>query len=176
MDKSKDNYGTLTPLGHKQAKLTAKRLKEHPIEKINSSTLERAKQTTMHVVGEFPKKDIDSHLLLKEGLPYLPDSVLKEKKIGKNHVKQDRERMETAFQIFFVPFLKEGEFHEALICHGNLIRFFVCTALEVPIEAWTKFDIYECSITVIRIKQEGRISVLSVGEIGHIPVEERTFY
>jgi len=174
MDKESSSYGSLTKLGHYQAGCIAKRLKELPISKIHSSSLLRAKETALTVVEKFSDLELKSHHSLKEGLPYVPSAVIKRKNLDKLQIKLDKERMEKAFKSFFKANKKEEIKHEALICHGNIIRFFLCKSLGVPIEAWSNFEVYQCSLSVIKITKEGKMVVKSVGESGHIPLVKRT--
>ena len=174
MEKEAANYGSLTKLGHYQSVCIAKRLKEYPIDVIHSSSVNRAKETALAVMEKFSGAKLLSHQLLKEGLPYVPTAIIKERNLDKQAIKLDKERMTQAYAKFFVPNKKKESKHEALICHGNIIRYFMCRALGVPIEAWTKFEIYECSLTIIKIKEDGKSTVISFGDIGHIPREKRT--
>ncbi len=174
MDKASETYGSLTKLGHYQAVCAAKRLAEYPVTAIHSSSLNRAKETALSIVEKFSGISLKSHHLLKEGLPYVPNVIIKERRLDKYAIKHDKERMEKAFNGFFTPHKIEGDKHEVLVCHGNIIRFFLCKALDVPIEAWTKFEIFECSISVIKIKPDGRCLVQSFAEVGHIPLEKRS--
>ncbi len=174
MDKDSDTYGSLTRLGHYQANCIAKRLTDYPVDKIHSSSLLRAKETALSVIEKFSNLQLKSHHLLKEGLPYVPAPLIKQKKLDKVQIKMDKERMDQAFNVFFAPNKKETEKHEVLICHGNIIRYFICKCLGVPIEAWSNFEIFECSLSIVKVSSQGKIVVKSVGETGHIPVLKRT--
>ena len=174
MDKDSDTYGSLTKLGHYQSVCAAKRLAEYPISAIHSSSLDRAKETALSIVEKFSGIEIRSHHLLKEGLPYVPNSIIKERRLDKQAIKLDKERMDKAYKAFFNGTKEEGDKHVALICHGNIIRYFICKALNVPVEAWTKFEIFECSITIVKVKPNNLCIVQSFAEIGHIPIQKRS--
>lgn len=174
LDKESEQYGSLNKLGYYQAGCVAKRLQDYPIGKIHSSSLTRAKQTALSIIEKFSELEIKSHHILKEGLPYVPNSVIKQKKIDKAQIKMDRERMEQAFEVFFKKTLKSEDKHELLVCHGNIIRFFICKALRVPIEAWSNFELNHCSLSIVKIKPDGKMTVVCVGEVGHIPVLKQT--
>jgi len=174
MDKQSETYGSLTKLGHYQAVCAAKRLSEYPVSAIHSSSLNRAKETALSIMEKFSGITLKSHHLLKEGLPFVPNVIIKERGLDKYAIKHDRERMEKAYKEFFTPYKKDGDKHEVFVCHGNIIRFFLCKALDVTIEAWTKFEIFECSVSAIKIKPDGRTLVQSFAETGHIPLEKRS--
>lgn len=174
MDKASENYGSLTKLGQFQAICAAKRLAEYPVTAIHSSSLNRAKETALSVLEKFTGIILKSHHLLKEGLPFVPNEIIKERGLDKYAIKHDRERMEKAYKEFFTPHKREGDKHEVFVCHGNIIRFFICKSLQVSIEAWTKFEIFEGSITVIKVKPNGSCLVQSFAEVGHIPLEKRS--
>uniref|UniRef100_A0A158Q7H9 Serine/threonine-protein phosphatase PGAM5, mitochondrial n=1 Tax=Elaeophora elaphi TaxID=1147741 RepID=A0A158Q7H9_9BILA len=58
---------------------------------------------------------------------------------------------------------------ELIVCHGNVIRYFVCRALQFPPEGWLRLSVGHCSITWIVIYPNGFVSVRSLGDIGHLP-------
>lgn len=67
-----------------------------------------------------------------------------------------------------------GEKHEALICHGNIIRYLVTKALGVDTSKWINFDIFQCSISTVSIEANGKLRLITFGEIGHISPGKRT--
>lgn len=68
----------------------------------------------------------------------------------------------------------EHEF-ELIVGHGNVIRYFVFRALQLPPEAWLRLSLFNCSITYLVIQPDGRVTVRLVGDTGHIPYEETSF-
>jgi len=64
---------------------------------------------------------------------------------------------------------------DIIVCHGNIIRYFVCRALQVPPEAWLRQSVFNCSITYIMIKPNGYVSCRMIGDIGHIGYKEYSF-
>ena len=63
----------------------------------------------------------------------------------------------------------DGNRHDIVVCHGNVIRYFVTRALEVDPEAWLGMSLANCSLTVIRINADGTKKLLAIGDVGHIP-------
>ena len=64
---------------------------------------------------------------------------------------------------------------DILVCHGNVIRYFVCRALQFPPEAWLRFAVHNGSITVMSVNKKGDVIVTALGESGHLPVDKLTF-
>ena len=64
---------------------------------------------------------------------------------------------------------------EVIVCHGNIIRYFFCRALQIPPEAWLRMSIYNCGITYLMIKPNGYVSCRTMGDIGHLDHEHSTF-
>ena len=54
-----------------------------------------------------------------------------------------------------------GDTHELLVCHGNVIRWFVCRALGVDTKQWTRMEIANCSLTMIQIRADGTVRVVA---------------
>ena len=59
--------------------------------------------------------------------------------------------------------------------HGNLLRYLVCRALDLPPERWTNFEINNCGITEILIEHDGRMQLVSHNDTGHLPSYLKTF-
>jgi serine/threonine-protein phosphatase PGAM5 len=61
------------------------------------------------------------------------------------------------------------------VCHGNVIRYFVMRALQLPPEAWLRTSVANASITIVSIHPSGRVSLQCMGETGHLNPELITF-
>lgn len=79
-----------------------------------------------------------------------------------------RAQLERLFADWFRP-APEGERHDLLVAHGNVIRYLVTRALGVDPTAWLEMSIGNTSLTVIRVEPDGRFKVLAVGDVGHLP-------
>ncbi|MCB0408224.1 MAG: histidine phosphatase family protein [Bdellovibrionales bacterium] len=174
MDKDHKKYGSLTPLGKLQAKKVGNRLSQHNISIIHVSNMLRAKETGELIFDKLKSPRRRNCKLIVEGIPSLPEKLVREKKIKKTQLGKTKTRMNKAFKKYFTPYQGKGEKHEALICHGNIIRYFVTKALGVDTRKWINLDIYQCSISTISIDSDGKFKLLTFGEIGHIPPEKRT--
>ena len=168
------------------------------ITSLHMSTMTRAKETAEivrdelqcsghhHVVMTEPDR------LLNEGLPapiipHRPDVGTlsqQQKEIHENH-----DRIERAFQKYFHRRLSsttdgasslsssplvDHEF-EVIVCHANVIRYFVMRALQLPPEAWLRLSLFNCSMTYLIVQPNGYVTARLIGDTGHIPYDETTF-
>jgi serine/threonine-protein phosphatase PGAM5 len=157
----------------------------------------RAKETAELIIKELHHSGHDMVLtepdiLLNEGLPapiipHRPDVGTPQqlaKEIHENH-----DRIEEAFQKYFyrkVPSIIDDtsssvsssdidhEF-EVIVCHANVIRYFVMRALQLPPEAWLRLSLFNCSITYLIVQPNGYVTARLIGDTGHIPYEATTF-
>jgi serine/threonine-protein phosphatase PGAM5 len=65
--------------------------------------------------------------------------------------------------------------YDIVVCHANVIRFFVLRALQLPPEAWFRIHPNNCSITHLRIRPDGCVDLFCLGEAGHLTIDENTF-
>ena len=86
---------------------------------------------------------------------------------------QDGARIEAAFRKYFhrADATQEKDSYELLVCHANVIRYFVCRILQFPAEGWLRFSLNHASITWVSIYPSGRVVMRMVGDSGHIPPE-----
>ncbi|OQR75238.1 serine/threonine-protein phosphatase PGAM5 [Tropilaelaps mercedesae] len=174
---SNDNERKLTEKGRQQATLAGKRLNELGLkfDKIVISTMTRAQETGEQILKELPPemaKRVSFTDMLREGspCPSQPES-------GKFHEPsrffQDGARIEAAFRKYFYRAKPSQEKTERvlLVCHANVIRYFLFRALQLPEDGWHRFSIQHASITHIEIKPSGRVVARAVGETNFMPDE-----
>jgi serine/threonine-protein phosphatase PGAM5 len=63
-----------------------------------------------------------------------------------------------------------------LVCHMNVIRYFVARALQLPPEAWLRMRGNNCGITELIIQPSGLVSLGSFADTGHLTLEQLTFH
>jgi len=96
-------------------------------------------------------------------------------------VDEEHERIEKAFQKYMhrstTNTADNGEKHEfdVIVCHGNVIRYFFCRALQLPPEAWLRLCTFNCSLTYLMILPNGNVSCRMMGDIGHLRYDHTTF-
>lgn len=169
----------LTCLGREQAKITGDRLNELTskinFSKMIKSTMIRAVQTG-DIIKEQLTKDIPvtTDPLLCEGAPIPPEPPVGHWKPELYQFYEDGSRIEAAYRKYFyrAPPEQLEDSYEIIVCHGNVIRYFFCRALQFPAEAWLRFDLAHGSITHIHIRPDGRVGCRALGESGFLPVEK----
>lgn len=62
-----------------------------------------------------------------------------------------------------------------VVCHANVIRYFLMRALQLPPEAWLRYCPFNCSLTYVTIRSTGSVSCRMLGDIGHLPYDKSTF-
>jgi len=159
----------LVPLGVAQARLTAHRLAALPIyiSSLCSSTMTRAYETALVIGEEFPDLQITKYKQLSEcAPPTWREDIMAE--YTEEEMIACRDKLDAAFAEFFVPSSGDDR-HDIVVCHGNVIRYFVTRILNVDTLAWLGMSVGNCSLTIVRINPDGTMKLLSVGDVGHLP-------
>lgn len=192
----------LTDLGREQAELTAQRLSALPIDIIHHSPLRRAAETAKVVAAACPDVPVRPARLLQECIPYLPaafiewyttssDQEVWEKRQNLpsalrpwlnmwaagtewSKIEQGMQQARRSFEKYFVPAHRSTR-HEVVVCHGNILRYFVCRALNVAEDAWIQTDVHNCGISEILVEPNGRTMLVSHNDTGHLPYPLRTY-
>nr|CAD2167816.1 unnamed protein product [Meloidogyne enterolobii] len=172
----------LTPLGREQAEFLGKRLtmakNQLKIDKCVFSTLIRARETGEIMAKQMPHLKIGCTLdsMLEEGAPY-PGNPAHGWNPGPFQLHTDGARIEAAFRKYFhrAKLSQKEDSFELIVCHANVIRYFVCRILQYPPERWIVFNLAHTSITWIEIKPDGHIFIKTVGDFGHLPSGKITF-
>ncbi|HRW09206.1 MAG TPA: histidine phosphatase family protein [Caldilineaceae bacterium] len=170
--------GGLTPAGVQQAEFTAQRLQALPIDCIYSSTLPRAMQTAAIIAQAIPGVTNTAHRDLWECIPHVPAKLAAwAKKYPAAALKQDQEQADAAFTRYFQPIAGDetADRHELLVCHGNLIRYFICRTLEVSLDAWINMYPHNCGVSIVQIQPDGDCKLIAFNDTGHLPTHLLTF-
>jgi broad specificity phosphatase PhoE len=189
-----DSQQVLSQMGRQQAELTGKYLgmahnrvpTRHDVA-IYHSDMTRAVETAAIIGSNFGEVTLNPSRLLREGWPGTPYST--EFAVGgataarnnsafdamEERARVDVERMGKAFNWFFSDSGKtqdadDEESYCVLVCHANLIRFFLCRALGIAATStWGHFEINHCGVTRIDVCANRPIKVMAVNETGHLP-------
>ena len=156
------SLGSLTALGRDQAKHAGGFLARTKFDAMWSSTLVRAKETAA-IVGVDLDMPGRPTALLREGMY----TKLEGYDITPEERREDRERAEKAWKKFFRT--SRTDRTELLVCHGNLIRYFVCRAMGISIAKWVKLNSHHCALTRIVVRGTGAVRVVSYNETAHLP-------
>lgn len=181
-NQAEGDEGRLTETGILQSQYAAEALRRLRFNAMYASPLPRAHQTAEIIADtceiHLPLQLCDS---LQECVPSVPPILKayyrlnKESNPPRPHEVADCQRqLHDAFERFAVAPAADADQVDLLVCHGNVIRFFVTQALEVSVDTWMKMGIYNCGITCIFIQPSGSISLLSHNEAGHLPLDLRT--
>jgi serine/threonine-protein phosphatase PGAM5 len=161
---------TLTALGREQAADVAARLAGLPLkfDAVTSSEFARARET-----GDI--------IAAKLGLPCARDGLLNE--CGPTRFDQPAKpeqaaadaQLAQAWARYTAPATNGAPVHELLVCHGNVIRWFVCRALGTDTRQWINMEIANCSLTVIQIRADGSIRLQMFNDASHVPLDKQTW-
>jgi serine/threonine-protein phosphatase PGAM5 len=109
--------------------------------------------------------------MLREKFPCDPQPPFSKKA----SLKSSRES-EEAFAKYVHRPLREEQTTDVIVCHANVIRYFLCRALQIPPEAWLRFSLPHCSLTILTISGRGHVKVSAVGSAGHLPTNMQLFH
>lgn len=174
-----DLGGPLTALGEQQAVYTGQYLSRQPIDRIYTSTLRRAAQTTEVMTKLMPTVPVMEKRNLWEVLPVIPfrlegDFAERFPGMSPERIAAQRASADAAFDEFFQYIGdpdSQDEVHEVLVCHGNLIRYLVCRTLNADTRAWANMMIHQGSVTRVALDDNDGMLLMTFNEITHMPPE-----
>lgn len=186
-----DTDPALTRMGRAQAHVTAVTLHQQNIRTIHYSTMARARQTASIIAEYHPRAAHVGHDTLHEGVPVIPfgfSTYFAAYGQQRNQFDPEtvRERLDLAYNTIFQETITHDT-HDLVVCHGNVIRYFVCRVLGIDPRHWARFDIYHCSITQVVINPQPIQRLMDPADSGdpfamlitfnetqHLPAEMRT--
>jgi serine/threonine-protein phosphatase PGAM5 len=189
-----DALRKLTPLGRLQAERTGARLARMAqgansfddsefngpcvIQALRSSSMTRARETAEIIAKHLRMRLEAPDPLLNEALPSPMIPIRPDIEGAVEEVDANHDRIEEGFQKYIYrgeQGKEEADEFEIIVCHGNVIRYMFCRALQLPPEAWLRMSIFNCSITYLLIRPDGHVSARMLGDIGHLDYAESTF-
>lgn len=173
-----DGLGSpLTPLGKQQAHLVGQRLRQSPIHTIYYSSLRRAAETATIIAAEFPNVPSHSSELLWECPWRVMANAIEHASAGTVSQPLDPQiqRLEQAFEYHFTPNQMDDDRHEILVCHGNVIRYFICQALQISFTTLQHMEICNCSLSIVSVASTGRSMLIAYNDVGHLPFSTQTY-
>jgi serine/threonine-protein phosphatase PGAM5 len=163
--------------------------------RVYCSDMSRAKET-----GEIIHKHLQERVkgapisltvdpILREGAPCQPEGYKGPWKPSPAEFFEEGCRIETAFRKYFKridlindkpvrPSLETDKAYQTvdvIVCHGNVIRYCLLRALQLPPTAWLQFAVANASITRLSVNNIGWVTCWSVGDTGAIPPSKVTF-
>lgn len=170
----------LTALGRRQARrvagLLARELAEAPRVVIHHSTMRRAAETAAYVAARLPAARVRPAKDLWE----IPAVTVPAQfaqwftRYSPEQVARGRVQAAQAYQRLFRP-VRGRDRHSVVVCHGNVIRYCLVRALDLPEDTWLGFDTTNAGLTVFAIEADGRRHLLRYNDVGHLPPNLRTF-
>ncbi len=173
LERPKPLGGYLTELGRQQAELTADRMADYPLTRIIASTLHRAAQTAQIVAARHPHIEIEYSEDLWECVPSLPagqEAFFTDLSPAK--FAQCRQKLDRAFDRYFQ---EDERGTTLLVAHGNVIRYLICRVLDMPLDAWARFDCLNCSLARVDRKTLLGQQLTGFNDVGHLPSEMWTY-
>jgi len=170
----------LTQLGREQALLLGQRLAASGVkwDSVTISTMTRALETAQIICDVLPagfRQATDS--VLEEGAPYPPEPPVQHWTPKHHKLYTEGSRIEAAFRKYIhrASVKQKADSYELVVCHANVIRYFICRALQFPPEGWLRIALGNCSITWIVIRPNGNVAVRCVGDVGHLTPDKVSF-
>ena len=181
MSHKADELRVLTTLGRQQAELTGARLRElldghkiYPPKTVYYSTMQRATETYNIIKPYLPA--MAQHCLkpcsmITEGAVARPEPPKPRWQPSDESFAKDGLRVEAAFAQYFhrADERETDSYSTVLVCHGNVIRYLVMRALQLPESAWLRTGVYNASITILEIQANGNVSLRCMSDAGHMP-------
>ena len=162
--------GGLVALGRQQARLVAARLDGYPVAftSLQASSMTRARETAAIIAAHYPELELVLHDDIRECTPTTRrEDIMADLEPGEAEACEAN--LAAAWQRLFVPAAGATDEHDLVVCHGNVIRWFVTRALEVDPAAWLGMSIANCSLTVVQVRADGSCKLVAFADSGHIP-------
>uniref|UniRef100_A0A1I8H933 Serine/threonine-protein phosphatase PGAM5, mitochondrial n=2 Tax=Macrostomum lignano TaxID=282301 RepID=A0A1I8H933_9PLAT len=173
----------LDDMGREQADLLGIRLAElhakHGIARLMSSNSTRAVETSELAMRHLPHlngKRAEDPMLREIGCPCPPEPPMNNYR-AEYRYHEGSALAEAAFRRHIhrssrsdeAQIVANGAKLEVIVCHANVIRYFICRALQFPPEAWLRFSLDHCSITWLSIFPSGEVCLRSFSDSGYLP-------
>jgi probable phosphoglycerate mutase len=164
----------LNALGHEQARLVGARLAALPIRPaaLVASNYRRARETAEDIALLLGMKPmLDS--LIHECTPSSDRADIM-KSHGAGELAACDSNLARAWARYMVP-TPDGDRHDVLVSHGNVIRWFVSHALNGDPRRWPWMEIANGSITILSVRPDGTTRLVCFSDVGHLAVPKQTW-
>lgn len=164
----------LNAVGHEQARRVGARLAGLPIRPASlvGSTYRRARETA---------EDIGRELGMEPTL----DSLIHECTAASERADYTRNLTAEAVAACdsnlarawakYMTATPDADRHDVLVCHGNVIRWFVSRTLNGDPSHWPRMEIGNGSLTVLAVRPDGAVRLVCFSDVGHLPVAQQTW-
>ena len=174
---TEDGLGnSLSDRGQQQAGKLAEFYDEYRLAAIHTSPAPRAIETARMIAERHPGLVLQRHWSLFECVPSVPPTVTpwgEPDELSPGAVSNCRERLDRHFDRSFKS-TRGQERHEILVCHGNVIRYFVTRALGVDANSWVSMRCSQASVTRVVVSSgTPRFVLESLNDLSHLPANLR---
>ncbi len=149
---------------------------EYRLAAIHTSPAPRAIDTARIIAERHPGLVLQRHRSLFECVPSVPPNLTpwgEPDELSPRAVSNCREQLDRQFDRSFKA-TRAQKRHEILVCHGNVIRYFVTRALGVDANSWVSMRCSQASVTRVVVSSGTRRFVLeSLNDLSHLPVDLR---
>lgn len=172
---SETGGGDLLPMGCEQAEYVAAVIaQQFPVTQLVTSTLRRAIGTAQVIATRIPNVPYREDRVLCEAVYHIPKRNREyfEQQYGDitpATVAHHRVRMAYAYKTYVKAAEGSIDEHDVLVCHGNVIRYFIIRAMRAPLHLWTQMDVYNGSITRLLVQENGDVRLVTQNEVSHLP-------
>jgi serine/threonine-protein phosphatase PGAM5 len=164
----------LNALGHEQAHLVGARLAALPIQPASliASNFRRARETAEDI-GQEMKRAPTIDTLLHECTP-TSDRPGNLRTRNAEEIAACDSNLARAWARYVVP-TPDADRHDILVCHGNVIRWFVSHAVDNDPGRWPWMEIGNASITILAVRPDGTTRLVCFSDVGHLPLAKQTW-
>lgn len=169
----------LSVVGMKQARYLAKKLLTLDINRVYSSSINRAQETALMYVKKI-KKEIVIDERLDEidwknwtRIKYFNRSEKKraEHVINYRDLDADLDKMQTITRRALADIFKKNKGrHIAIFSHGNLIKALLTGVLNADVIGFLSLEIFQSSISKLVIDRDGYIKISYINDVSHLPI------
>ena len=174
-DRADERVGNgLNAVGQEQARATGARLSRLPVRPaaLVSSDYTRARETA-DVIGLALGMTATRDSLLRECTPTSDRAdLMREETPGE--IAACDSSLAAAWARYARP-TPAGDRHDVLVCHGNVIRWFVSRALGVDTRRWHAMEIANGSLTVIAVRPDGVTKLVTFSDVSHVEFAKQSW-
>ncbi|MCC7403519.1 MAG: histidine phosphatase family protein [Bdellovibrionales bacterium] len=172
----------LTKIGRAQALRTGKVLSKLKIDNLYCSKMPRAIKFAAIIESEVGLKARSRQIFNESILPGTREFMKREsqklrsnreRKLFPRKVRDNKSRADQAVR-FILKKPRRGQTTDVVVAHGNVIRYWVCCALNIDRKKWLSFSIRHGSLSTIRISSDGNAVILGFSDCGHLPLSIQT--
>jgi serine/threonine-protein phosphatase PGAM5 len=162
----------LNALGRTQARLIGSRLAALPIRPASlvTSTFRRASETA-DVIGGILEMTPARDSLIHE---CTPSSTREDPMRKPEGTALCDSNLAAAWAKYMTP-SPAADRTDVLVCHGNVIRAFVCRAVTGDSRHWRAMEIGNASLTILAVRPDGTTRLVMFSDVGHLPVDQQSW-